>query len=50
MKNNHCTALRSFGKGQGKDIYFQEQKQRVFASFLKYSKTIVEPSKPQCNE
>ena len=50
MKNNHCTALKSFGRGQGKDKYFQGQKQRIFTSFLKNSKTIVEPSKPECNE
>ena len=50
MKNKHCTALKSFSKGQGKDKYFQGQKQRIFVSFLRHRETIVEPSKPECNE
>ena len=50
MKNNHRTALKSFGKGQGKDKHFQGQKQIIFVSFLRHSETIVKPSKPECNE
>jgi glucuronate isomerase len=29
MENNHRTALKSFGKGQGKDTNFQAQMKRV---------------------
>ncbi len=64
MENNHRTALKSFGKGQGKDKHFQGQMQRVFTAFLRHPKTmlaglyttnpdlfpIVEPSKPKGNE
>ena len=44
MKNKHCTAPKSFGKGQGKGKYFQGQKQRIFTSFLRHRKAIVKPS------
>ena len=48
MKNNHRTALKSFGKGQGKDKHFQGQKQIIFTAFLLFP--IVKPSKPKSNE
>ncbi|MGI6290977.1 MAG: hypothetical protein ACOXZH_05070 [Bacteroidales bacterium] len=41
MENNHRTALKSFGKGQGKDKHFQGQMQRVFAAFYKQPKTML---------
>ena len=41
MENNHRTALKSFGKGQGKDKHFQAQMQRVFAAFLRHPKTML---------
>jgi hypothetical protein len=41
MENNHRTALKSFGKGQGKDKHFQGQKQRVFTAFLRHPKTML---------
>jgi hypothetical protein len=41
MENNHRTALKSFGKGQGKDKHFQGQMQRVFTAFLRHPKTIL---------
>lgn len=36
MKNKYRTTLKSFGKGQGKDKHFREQKQRIFTSFLRH--------------
>ena len=48
MRNNHSTALKSFGEGQGKNKYFQGQKQIIFTSFLLFP--IVKPSKPKDNE
>ena len=41
MENNHRTALKSFGKGQGKDKHFQGQMQRVFTAFLRHPKTML---------
>ena len=41
MENNHRTALKSFGKGQGKDKHFQAQMQRVFTAFLRHPKTML---------
>ena len=41
MENNHRTALKSFGKGQGKDKHFQGQTQRVFTAFLRHPKTML---------
>ena len=41
MENNHRTALKSFGKGQGKDKHFQAQMQRVFVAFYKQPKTML---------
>jgi hypothetical protein len=41
MENNHRTALKSFGKGLGKDTHFQAQKQRVFTAFLRHPKTML---------
>ena len=41
MENNHRTALKSFGKGQGKDKHFQAQTQRVFTAFLRHPKTML---------
>lgn len=41
MENNHRTALKSFGKGQGKDTDFQVQTQRVFKAFYKQPKTML---------
>lgn len=41
MKNNHCTALKSFGKGQGEDKHFQGQKQIIFIAFYKQPKTML---------
>ena len=41
MENNHRTALKSFGKGQGKDKHFQGQTQRVFTAFLRRPKTML---------
>ena len=50
MKNKYRTALKTFRKGQGKYKHFQGQKQRIFVSFFRHRETIVEPSKPECNE
>ena len=44
MENNHRTAIKSFGKGQGKNKYLQGQKQRIFTSFLRHPETIVKSS------
>ena len=41
MENNHRTALKSFGKGQGKDKHFQAQTQRVFAALYRQPKTML---------
>ena len=41
MENNHRTALKSFGKGQGKDTHFQAQKQRVFTAIYRQPKTML---------
>ena len=41
MENNHRTALKSFGKKQGKDKHFQGQTQRVFTAFLRHPKTML---------
>ena len=41
MENNHRTALKSFGKEQGKDKHFQGQTQRVFTAFYKQPKTML---------
>ena len=41
MENNHRTALKSFGKGQGKDKHFQAQIQRVFTALYKQPKTML---------
>ena len=41
MENNHRTALKSFGKGQGKDKYFQAQMKRVFAALYRQPKTML---------
>jgi hypothetical protein len=41
MENNHRTALKSFGKEQGKDKHFQAQTQRVFTAFLRHPKTML---------
>ena len=44
MENKHRTALKSFGKGRGKDKHFQGQKQIIFTAFLLFPETIVKPS------
>ena len=41
MENNHRTALKSFGKGQGKDKHFQAQMQKVFAALYRQPKTML---------
>ena len=41
MENNHRTALKSFGKGQGKDKHFQAQMKRVFAALYRQPKTML---------
>ena len=41
MENNHRTALKSFGKGLGKDTHFQAQMQRVFAALYRQPKTML---------
>ena len=41
MENNHRTALKSFGKGQGKNKHFQAQMERVFKAFYKQPKTML---------
>ena len=41
MENNHRTALKSFGKGQGKDTHFQTQMQRVFTALYRQPKTML---------
>ena len=41
MENNHRTALKSFGKGQGKDKHFQAQMERVFAALDRQPKTML---------
>ena len=41
MENNHRTARKSFGKGQGKDKHFRGQMQRVFAALYRQPKTML---------
>ena len=41
MENNHRTALKSFGKGLGKDTHFQTQMQRVFTALYRQPKTML---------
>ena len=41
MENNHRTALKSFGKGQGKSTHFQAQMKRVFAALYRQPKTML---------
>ncbi len=53
MENKHRTALKSFGKGQGKDKYLKGQKQIIFIAFYTTNPElfpIVEPSKFKGNE